>query len=159
MQITQKGLNKLKKRLKYLKNEKRREISQKIRQAKELGDLSENASYQEAKEEKNLNESEIAHLRKRIRQAQIVGDGPGYPGEIQLGSQVVVKSSSGSEQKFTLVNIEEANPLEGLISNESPLGQALLKKKTGDEVTVKTPKGPINYKILKVVNEPTGIRQ
>lgn len=116
--------------------------------AKELGDLSENAEYTEAKELQSFNEGRISELEDTIRNAVVVSPQQQHS-VVMVGSTVKVKSKHG-EQKFTIVGASESNPAEGFISNESPLGSAFLGHKTGEEVEVKTPGGVVKYVILEI---------
>lgn len=146
--VSGEGYEKLKEELGVLKTEKRQEISQKIEEAKKLGDLSENAEYMEAKEEQELNERKIAELEELVRTAIIISKNR-KKGVVQIGSSVTAKSN-GKNAKFIITGSEEANPDEGKISNESPLGGAFLDKKVGDTVIVKTPAGMLNYEIVEI---------
>ncbi len=150
MYISQEGLRKLQEEL-----EKRRslraEISQKIQEAKALGDISENAEYQEAITAQSFNEGKIMELEEILRQAEVVSEVPGHRHEVaEVGSQVKVESKFGTQQ-FTLVGSSEADPGQGFISDESPLGKSFLKHKKGEEIEVQTPKGKIRYKILEII--------
>lgn len=139
----------MKKELEEKKGPIRADITQKILEAKELGDLSENAEYTEAKELQGFNEGRIAELEGIIKDAVVIG--PNHKHEIvAIGSTVKVESVHG-EQKFTIVGPAESNPTQGLISNESPLGTAFLGHKRGEEVEVKTPSGVTKYKILEIL--------
>jgi transcription elongation factor GreA len=146
--ITQDGYNKLKSELDNLSTIKRREIAERIERAKELGDLSENAEYSEAKDAQALNEGRILDLTNTLKNVTVV-DNNGGGEEVSMGSQVTV-SSGGKEKTYTLVSFNEADPLNGRISNESPLGLAFLRKKKGDLVSVDTPRGTVEYKIIKI---------
>lgn len=148
--ISGEGLEKLKQELETLKTAKRHEIAQRLEEAKQLGDLSENAEYAEAREEQEFNERRIAELEDLIKQSVVISKTEGKE-EIQIGSTFVVKAS-GKEQKLTIVGSEESDPPSGKISNESPLGRVLLGKKAGDEVKTKTPKGEVKYTIEKIVS-------
>lgn len=145
--LTSKGLEKLKKELNHLKTVKRREIAERLRHAASFGDLSENAAYQEAKEAQGFLERKILELEKTIRSAKII-EKKGTE-QIQIGSIVSVVSSVGKE-KFQIVGPEEANPQEGKISYQSPLGKALLGRSVGSTIKVETPAGKMQYKILKI---------
>lgn len=149
--ISQEGYNKLKEELDLLVNIKRREIADRIERAKELGDLSENAEYHEAKDAQAFNEGRIGELSTLIKNLVVVeSDGNGH-GKVTMGSKIVVKNLKTNEEKnFTIVSFNEAAPAEGKISNESPLGLAFLARKKDEEVTVETPKGEMKYRILKV---------
>jgi transcription elongation factor GreA len=143
------GLEKLKKELEERKGPIRAEITRKILEAKELGDLSENAEYMEAKESQSFNEGRIVELEEIIKSAVVIG--PNQKRElVTVGSTVRVESIHG-EQKFTIVGAVESDPAQGFISNESPLGTAFLGRKKGEEVEVKTPSGVIKYKILEIL--------
>ncbi len=146
--ITQEGYDKLKKELDYLSTIKRREIADRIEKAKELGDLSENAEYSEAKDAQALNDARIIEISNIFKNV-IVVESTGSSKEITMGSIVTVKVG-GKEKVFTIVSFNESDPLEGKISNESPLGAVLLNRKKGDEVSVTTPKGEKKYKIIKI---------
>jgi len=140
MEITKQGLENLKQKLHYLTNEKRREISNHIRAAKELGDLSENAGYKEAKEQQGLNENEIADLQKQIKCAKVIDNGL-IKDVVQIGTNVILKTANGIQKNFDIVNVQDSDPSQGKISNESPLGKALLGRKTGEKLKVIMPNG------------------
>lgn len=146
--ISQEGYDKLKKELDYLYTTKRREIADRIEKAKELGDLSENAEYSEAKDAQSLNDTRILEISNTLKNVTVV-DNKKTKDEVDMGSTVIAKTGN-KEKIFTIVSFNEADPLEGKISNESPLGVAFLGKKKGKEVLVRTPKGEIKYKILKI---------
>lgn len=146
--LSKSGLEKLKKELRELKVQKRQEIAARLEHAKSLGDLSENAEYQEAKEEQSLVEAQIAELEENLRNAVIIGEDLGTD-LVRIGSTVRVKSNRG-EESYMIVGSEEADPLRGKISNESPLGKAFLGKKVGERIEVKTPGGLIEYEILEI---------
>ena len=137
--ISQEGLEKLKQELTELKTIKRKEVSARLEHAKSLGDLSENAEYQEAKEEQSLIESQIAELEETVRNAVVIKKNH-RTDIVSVGSTVQVKLD-GREETYTIVGSEEASPASGKISNESPLGKAFLGHKVGDTVEVKTPTG------------------
>jgi transcription elongation factor GreA len=146
--ITQEGHDKLKKELDYLSTTKRREIADRIEKAKDLGDLSENAGYTEAKEAQISNDSRILEISNIFKNVVIVKS-LGSTKEITMGSVVTVETGN-KEKVFTIVSFNEADPLSGKISNESPLGVAFVGKKRGDRVVVITPKGEVEYKIKKI---------
>ncbi len=146
--VSEEGLQELKKELEYLRNVKRREIAERIKEAKALGDLSENAEYQEAKEAQAENEGRIAELEDLLRRAVVIKKRGGLE-RVWIGSTVDVKSGK-KYRTFTIVGSEESDPDKGFISNESPLGQAFLGKKVGEEVEVETPAGKVKYKILSI---------
>lgn len=144
------GLEKLKKELEERKGEVRAEVTRKILAAKELGDLSENAEYIEAKEMQSFNEGRIVELEDMIKNAVLIGPHQKIEAVV-VGSTVSVKSGEHGEQKFTIVGAAESNPASGFISNESPLGSAFLGRKKNEEVEVKTPGGTVKYKILEII--------
>lgn len=149
--ISQEGYNKLKDELELLTTVKRREVAERIERAKELGDLSENAEYQEAKEDQAFNEGRILEIQAMLKNVTIVDESSMQKGRVSMGSKIVVlNKDTKKEREFTIVSFNEADPAEGNISNESPIGTAFLGKKKGDEAKVGTPKGEVNYKILKV---------
>jgi len=145
--ISAEGLEQLKKELEELKK-RRQEIAKRLEDAKNLGDLSENAEYQEAREDQAFNEGKIVELTQMVRDAVIINKSKNKD-VVRVGSTVEVKSDNGP-QAFTIVGSEEASPLEGKISNESPLGKCFLGKKRGEEVVVETPRGKVKYKILAI---------
>lgn len=147
--LTSAGLDKLKAELSDLKEKKRPEVVLRIKEAVSYGDLSENSEYDDAKREQGFIEGRIAELEELLKNAHIVKSNSGDHGTVALGTTVTVKHNSNT-QSFTIVGHAEADPASGLISNESPLGQALLGKKVGDKVTVETPKGATTYHISKI---------
>ncbi len=149
--LTAEAYKKLKEELEYLRKVKRKEIAQRVQEAKELGDLSENADYQKAKEDQAALESRIIELEEFLKRAVIIQ--PKKTDRVEIGSIIEVENlsqSTSKKQVFTIVGSHEAQPLEGRISNESPLGKAFLGKKVGEIVDVETPKGKVQYKILKI---------
>ena len=146
--ISREGYEKLEKELEQLTKIKRVEISKRIQFAKDMGDLSENAEYQEAKDAQAFNEGRIAELTQLLKNLTVVANGGGR-GQAGMGSKVSVRTK-GEEKTFTIVSFNEADPLNGKISNESPLGKAFLEKTAGNKVTVETPKGEVEYEILKI---------
>ncbi len=146
--LSQQGLIKLKQELHELKTKKRQELAARLEHAKSLGDLSENAEYQETKEEQSMVETQIAELEAKIRNAVIIGENRATD-KVSIGSTVRVTSRHG-EETFTIVGSEEADPVTGKISNESPLGKAFLGRKVGDSVEVKTPGGGVMYEIGEI---------
>lgn len=147
--ITPEGYNKIKEELDLLSITRRKEIAERIERAKELGDLSENAEYSEAKDAQALNEGRILELAGIIKNVTIVESVSNGKGEIDMGSKVKVLVN-GCEKEYELVSFNEADPLNGKISNESPLGMVFLGKKKGDEVIAETPRGDVKYKIIDV---------
>lgn len=147
--LTEDGYKKLKEELDFLKTTKRQEIAKRIHEAKELGDLSENAEYSAAKEAKAETEVRVSEIEKMLKDSAIIEE-PKKIGVIQIGSTIEVENGTGIK-KFTIVGRNEVDPGSGKISNESPLGSAFLGKKNNDSVTVKTPKGTTVYKIKKII--------
>jgi len=146
--ISRDGLEKLRKELEEMVSLRRPEIAQRIHDAKEHGDLSENAEYEDAKNEQAFVEGRIQTVEALIKNATII-DEHHTNDHVQIGSTVKVDGPDGA-QSFTIVGSTEARPTEGRISNESPVGRALLGRKTGDKVTVQVPAGDIAYKIVSI---------
>ena len=144
---TKRGLEKLKEELKNLKSVKRKEAAARIEKAKDLGDLSENAEYAEAKDELAFIEGRILELEDYIHRSIVIEHTVGD--FVMLGSIITVKVKD-REKIYTIVGPNEADPGAGRISNETPLAAGLLGKRAGDEVEVKTPTGMVKYKILKI---------
>ncbi|OGD24594.1 transcription elongation factor GreA [Candidatus Azambacteria bacterium RIFCSPHIGHO2_01_FULL_40_24] len=146
--LSQEGIETLKKELQELKTKKRQEIARRLQEAKDLGDLSENAEYFEAKEAQSLNENHIAELEDLLKNAVVIKTSSAEDVVI-IGSTIETKSD-GNIDVFNIVGSAEAKPQEGKISNESPLGRAFLGKRAGDEIEIKTPGGTVKYKIIKI---------
>jgi len=148
--ITQEGLDQLKEQLTHLKEVRRKEIAQKIREAKEFGDLSENAEYHEAKDDQAFVEGQILDFENKIKNAKIIDKVTSHD-SIQIGSSVTIQVVETKEKMdLDLVGSMEADVFNNKISNESPLGMAILDKKKGEVVIVKAPKGDIEYKIVSI---------
>ena len=146
--LTREGLEKLNNELGYLKETKRKEIAERLEKSLAFGDLTENAEYHETKEEQAFIEGRILELEELVRNAIVVSEEKDKT-YAQVGSTVLVSVGSAKE-KFKIVGTEEANPLEGKISTNSPLGKAFLNQPKGAVIEVKTPKGITQYKILKI---------
>jgi len=146
--ITEEGLEKLREELQQLKTVKRREIAQRIQEAKELGDLSENAEYVEAKNEQAFVEGRVAELETVIKNAVIIQEEKNSE-SVRVGSTVKVKVD-GTSAQYEIVGSNEADPTNGRISNESPLGRALVGKKIGETVDVETPRGKRQFVIAGI---------
>jgi transcription elongation factor GreA len=146
--ITQEGLNRLSTELEHLRSKRRPEVADRIRQAKEFGDINENAEYDDAKNEQGFVEGRILLLEKLIRNASII-EGHHAKGVVEVGSTVKVHDEYGDES-FTIVGSAEAEPGKGRISMESPVGKALLGRRVGDDVAVSTPGGPSKMLIVEV---------
>ncbi|MCI0343860.1 MAG: transcription elongation factor GreA [Chloroflexi bacterium] len=146
--ISKEGLDRLRAELEEIVTLRRPEIAQRIHDAKEHGDLTENAEYEDAKNEQAFVEGRIAQLESMIKNASII-DETHSNDHVEIGSTVKVKGPDGSES-FTIVGSAEAKPTEGRISNESPVGRALLGRKKGESVTVSVPAGDFSYKIVAI---------
>ncbi len=148
--ISPQKLKELKKELEERKTVIRQEIAQRIQEAQTQGDITENAEYAEAKEVQAFNEGRIIELRNLINNTIVVSKKRSKQNTVQIGSQIIVKDKKGKKFEFTIVGSEDANPVEGKISNESPLGQAFLDHKQEEEIQAQTPKGKIKYTIIKI---------
>jgi transcription elongation factor GreA len=149
--LTQEGLTKLEQELDELKSVHRREVNDRIRQAKEYGDLSENAEYEDAKQEQAFIEGRILKLEAMIRNARLIDESEYVADEVHLGAVVKVRDIKKNEAyEFSLVGSAEADPANQRISNESPLGRALMGHKKGTTVDVATPRGLVKYKIESI---------
>ena len=147
--LTRAGLNKLENELHNLKVNKRQEIAEKIKEAREQGDLSENAEYDAAKDEQREIEERIVAIESLLKNAEVVDDAE--EGTINIGCKVKLFDKEFDEEvEYMIVGSTEANSLQGKISNESPVGMALLRHRVGDEVTVETQAGVLDYKVLSV---------
>ena len=146
--ISEEGHDKLKEELENLSIVKRKEIAKRIQLAKDMGDLSENAEYSEAKDAQAFNEGRILELKQTLKNVTIVKSSQSN-GKVAMGSRVKVKVND-KEREYTIVSFNEADPMNGKISNESPLGQAFLNKKPGETVSAETPKGITEYKIINI---------
>ena len=153
--ITPEGLEKLKEEIEYLSTTKRREVAARIKEAREFGDISENAEYDDAKNEQALLEGRIAQLEERLRRALVIDEKALSTDEVGFGSIVHVKDQkTGDSQKFQIVGSTEANPVEHKLSNESPIGKALLGKKRNDIVTVEPPRGAKKKLKITKIEQP-----
>src|SRR5215207_1424188 len=146
--LSKDGLQKLRAELEEMTTVKRPEIANRIHDAKEHGDLSENAEYEDAKNEQAFVEGRIQTLEALIKNATLIDENHSTD-HVQIGSTVKVASDDG-EESFTIVGSTEAKPTEGRISNESPVGRALLGRKKGEKVLVKVPAGDFTYKVLSI---------
>lgn len=150
--LTQEGYQKVQEELTHRREVLRVEISDKLQKAIAEGDLKENANYHDAKEKQAFNEGRIRDLEDTIRRAQIIDENVKAGGGIRVGNTVTIAEVGfeDEEEVYRIVGGHEADPSDGLISNESPIGSALLGKKKGQTVTVMTPRGEMQFKILKV---------
>ncbi len=149
--LTTEGLEELRQELDHLINVKRPALAERLHQAIQQGDLSENANYQAAKEEQGFLEGRIQQLEVMLRNVSIIDDDQGAGDEVVLGSSVsVVEEGQVEAEVFRIIGPAEADPMEGKVSYESPLGQALLGRRVGDTVTVAAPAGEILFKIVGI---------
>ncbi len=150
--LTAEGLKNLENELQELKVNRRKEIAAKIKEARGQGDLSENAEYDAAKEEQAEVEARIANIEKMLRNAQVISDNEIDKNKINVGSKVLLLDIEFDEQlNYTIVGSTEADPVNGKISNESPLGMALINHKINDIIEVNAPAGIIKYKVLEIL--------
>ena len=149
--LTVDGLTKLEKELEYLKTVRRREVAERIKQAIEFGDITDNSEYEDAKNEQGFIEGRILTIEKMLRNARVLNESDVQTDQVGLGSQVVLKDlESGEKAQYTIVGSAEADPAAYKISNESPVGQALIGKKAGEEVEINVPAGIMRYRIEKI---------
>jgi transcription elongation factor GreA len=151
--LTKEGFQKLQEELDHLRTAKRQEVAERLHEAMEGGELIENAEYEAAKNEQAFVEGRIQELDLLLATAQIIEESNGKSKKndaIQVGSKVTIKEGNFEAETFTIVGAAEANPREGKISNESPIGKAILGHKLADVVKVETPGGTYNVKIIKV---------
>jgi len=148
--ITEEGLEKIKRELDELKNVKRMEIAERIQEAKELGDLSENAEYVEAKNEQAFIEGRILEIETLLKQVTVIKEFKKKTDIVEVGSTIKIKSDKETKE-YSIVGSNEADPGKGRISNESPIGQAFLGKKVGDIIDIKIPHGTKKFKIIAIL--------
>jgi len=149
--LTPEGYKKLQQEIEYLSNEKRREVADRIRIAREFGDISENAEYDDAKNEQALLEHRIATLEERLRDAKVINKKDVAKDVVSVGSKVKVRDVTAKETvEYHIVGSAEANPAQNKLSNESPVGKAIIGHKKGETVEVAAPRGSMKYKILEI---------
>ena len=148
--LTPEGAEKIRAELDELKGEKREDIAHRLREAISMGDLSENADYHKAKEDQAFLEGRIKELEYILLNAKIIEDKVGERTVVEVGASVTIKEGELPPETYQVVGAKEADPRNGRISNESPMGKAILGKKAGDEVVVQTPAGPINLTIIGI---------
>ena len=149
--MTYAGLRALEDELEQLKTVKRKEVAEKIKVARGYGDLSENSEYDEAKNEQGLVEGRIALLEKMLKHARVVTEDELSTDHISVGSHVRIKDADGDEDEYDITGSTEADPMNGKISDESPVGAALLGHKVGDQVEITLPNGSVtHYEILEI---------
>lgn len=149
--LTKDGVKKLEDKLEHLKTTRRQEVAERIKEAIALGDLSENSEYDDAKNEQAFVEGEIASIESTLRHAEVISD-EAQPGDaVTVGSVVKLKNvTTGADVTYTIVGSDEADPFKGRISNESPMGSALMSRKVGEQVEVDTPGGKRQLKVISV---------
>ena len=147
--LTLEGKKKLEEELEYLTTVRRKEVAEAIKSAKEEGDLSENSAYDEAKLAQGFLEGRVQTIEAQLRNAVVINHN-GNSDRVDIGNTVTVSEDGAEEETYLIVGSAEADPLDGKISNESPIGQALLGAKVGDEVKAETPGGEIVFKVLKI---------
>jgi transcription elongation factor GreA len=155
--LTPEGLEKLRLELEHLSTDKRREVAERIKEAREFGDIAENAEYDDAKNEQAMLEARIAQVQEKLRMATVIEPEELSTEVVQVGSVVHVKDEkTGKSQKYTIVGSAEANPGENRLSNESPVGRALVGKKRNELVSVQVPRGPARK--LKITKIEVGLK-
>jgi len=145
--LTPEGLRKLEEELDFLKTVKRKEVAERIKQAKDFGDLSENSEYEDAKNDQAFTEGRILTVEGMLRNAKVINNHDVRSDVVSIGSTLKLVDESGEELTFTIVGSPEADPAHDKISNESPVGRAVLGRRKGETVTVQAPVGTIKYTI------------
>jgi transcription elongation factor GreA len=149
--LTAEGYKKLQQEIEYLSNDKRREVAERIRIAREFGDIAENAEYDDAKNEQAHLEARIALLEERLRAARVVTKKEIKSGEVSIGTKVRLRDMDAKQTiEYHIVGSAEADPAENKLSNESPVGKAIMGRKKGEVVEVAAPRGSLKYKILDI---------
>jgi transcription elongation factor GreA len=149
--LTPEGLQKLKEEIEYLTTDKRREVAERIKHAREFGDISENSEYDDAKNEQAMLEQRIAQLGERLKRARVIEAEDVPAGIVAVGARVRLKDIDANETiEYVIVGSAEANPAERKLSNESPVGRAIIGRKKGETVEVVAPRGSLKYKIIDV---------
>ena len=149
--LTAEGFKKLQKEIAYLSNDKRREVAERIRVAREFGDIAENAEYDDAKNEQAHLEARIALLEERLSAARVVTKKEIKSGEVSIGTKVRLKDMDANQTvEYHIVGSAEADPAEHKLSNESPVGKAIMGRKKGEVVEVAAPRGALKFKILDI---------
>jgi transcription elongation factor GreA len=149
--LTPEGYEKLKQEIEYLSNDKRREVADRIRIAREFGDIAENAEYDDAKNEQAMLEARIAKLEEQLRAARVITKGEVSKDVVSIGSRVRLRDVDAKETvEYHIVGSAEANPREHKLSNESPVGKAIIGRKKGETVEVAAPRGALKFKIMDI---------
>jgi transcription elongation factor GreA len=148
--LTPEGLEKLKAELEHLRSVRRQQVADQIHRAKELGGTVDNAEYDDAKNEQAFVEGRILTLEKMIKNVALIEEQKAPSKTVRLGSKVRLRSHDGEEEHYTIVGSAEASPAQGKISNESPVGRALMHKRVGDVVEAQTPAGKLKLKVIAI---------
>jgi transcription elongation factor GreA len=149
--LTSEGYEKLKHEIEFLQTEKRREVAERIRVAREFGDIAENAEYDDAKNEQAMLEHKIAQLEERLLSARVITKKEISKDTVSVGSKVRIRDVDAKQTfEYHIVGSAEANPAENKLSNESPVGKAIMGRKKGDVVEVSAPRGSLKFKILEI---------
>ena len=149
--LTSQGYKKLQREIEHLSTEKRREVAERIRVAREFGDIAENAEYDDAKNEQAMLEHKISQLEERLLNARVISKKEISKDVVSIGSRVRVKNMDANKTfEYYIVGSAEANPAENKLSNESPVGKAIIGHKKGDVVEVSAPRGALKFKILEI---------
>ena len=148
--ITREGLTRLEAELEELRTVRRQQVAERIQKAKELGGAVDNAGYDDSKNEQAFMEGRILTLERITDNAIIIGGDAAHSGQVQLGGSVTLLNQNGGEEEYTIVGSPEADPAQGRISHESPVGKALLNKKVGEDVQVKTPAGTVTLTVSSI---------
>jgi transcription elongation factor GreA len=149
--MTKEGIERLEKELEHLRSVRRPEVAERIHQAKELASAQNNAEYEEAKNEQAFVEGRIMTLEHMLQNVSVIDEEAAHhASRIQLGARVSVRSEDGKTSEYTIVGPAEARPTEGLISNESPVGRALLGKRVGDQVQIQVPRGVLKLTVVSI---------
>ncbi len=148
--ITREGLTRLEAELEELRTVRRQQVAERIQKAKELGGAVDNAGYDDSKNEQAFMEGRILTLESITDNAIIIGGDAAHSGQVQLGGSVTLLNQNGGEEEYTIVGSPEADPAQGRISHESPVGKALLNKKVGEDVQVKTPAGTVTLTVSSI---------
>jgi transcription elongation factor GreA len=149
--LTPEGLEELKAKIEHLSGDRRREVAERIKEAREFGDISENAEYDDAKNEQAMLEHKIAQLEERLVNARVIESGDVDLSVVSVGAKVRLRDVDANKTfEYTIVGSAEANPAESKLSNESPVGRAIIGRKKGETVEVTAPRGALKYKILDI---------
>ena len=149
--LTAEGYQKLKEEIEFLSNERRREVAERIKQAREFGDIAENSEYDDAKNEQAMLEHRIAQLEERLARARVIESDEVGTDVVSIGTRVRLKDIDANETiEYVIVGSAEANPAEHKLSNESPVGRAIIGRKKGETVEVAAPRGSLKFKIIDI---------